>query len=129
MNTMQEVVDAFGSLRWTREVDSRGNGFAYSVLGGNRESDEIYVLAVIQNAEAPRHTHGVGGTYGEKVGTFIGELHDVDEDGRPIQIGPQDVHLHRPGSTHAPRADFWFGFYHQPRGAKLALEDENLKLA
>lgn len=130
MKTIREVVDAFHNLRWTLEVDGKGDGFAYTVLGGVREKREVYILAVIQNATAPRHMHRGGASYGEKIGTFIGELHDRDDEGNEITIGPNDVVIHRTSSPHAPHADFWFGYYHQPRGSELVPEGEGeMKLA
>ena len=95
---------------------------AYAILGGNRETGEIYVLAVIQNSVAPRHLHREGAEYGEKIGTFAGELRDVDDEGREVTVGPDDVLYHGPGTVHAPRAKFWFGYYHQPRGSAIVKE-------
>jgi hypothetical protein len=120
VKTIQDVVEAFGGLRWTVEVDEKGDGFAYSVLGGSKKTGEIYVLACIQNAVTPRHAHPGG----ERIGTFAGELHDRDESGDPVTIGPKQIFEHGAGSVHAPRADFWFGFYHQPRGSRLVAEGD-----
>jgi hypothetical protein len=124
MKTIREVVDAFRALRWTVEVDEKGDGFAYAVLGGVRETGEVYVLAVIQNATSPLHIHRAGAQYGEKIGTFVGELYDKDDEGNDIVIGSKDVVIHRTSTPHAPRADFWFGYYHQPRGSELVPEWE-----
>jgi hypothetical protein len=124
MKTLRDVVDAFRSLRWTVEVDEKGDGCAYAILGGKREAGEVYVLAVIQNSTAPRHTHRPGGEYGEKIGTFLGELLDKDDEGNDITIGPTDVHIHHSPSPHAPSAKFWFGYYHQPRGSQVVPEWE-----
>lgn len=119
MRKMQDVLAAFPKLDWKVRVDDEGNGTAYAVLGGDRGTGEVYVLAVIQNAAAPRHLHQEGAAYGEKIGTFAGSLHDRDDDGRPVVVGPDDVLIHGPGTVHAPSATFWFGYYHQPRGSLL----------
>ena len=76
-------------------------------------------IAILQNAAAPAHRHGPGEEYGERIGTFFGAIEDVTDDGRPIEVGPDDVLYHAPGSLHQPRAKFWFGYYHQPRGSEL----------
>lgn len=119
MRSIAEVVASMGQLKWRVDTDSAGNGTAYAILGGIKETGEIYVLAVIQNSVAPRHLHREGGDYGEKIGTFVGELYDIDDLGNPVVIGPSDVLIHGPGTVHAPRANFWFGYYHQPRGSVL----------
>lgn len=122
MQTIAEVVAAFPNLKWRVDADAEGRGTAYAVLGGTRATGEIYVFAVIADATAPRHLHRGGADYGEKIGTFVGALHDFDDAGNPVVIGPSDVLYHGPGTVHAPRAQFWFGYYHQPRGSELILD-------
>lgn len=122
MKTIAEVLAAFPSLKWRVDGDPEGSGTAYAVLGGNRASGEIYVFAVIADSVAPRHRHREGADYGEKIGTFVGELLDHDDEGNPVVIGPSDVLYHGPNTTHAPRARFWFGYYHQPRGSELVID-------
>lgn len=124
MKSLAEVLSTFSRLNWKTQVDDSGNGNAYAVLGGNRETGELFVFAILQNAAAPAHKHGPGEEYGEKIGTFFGEIEDVTDDGIPVKIGPNDVLYHGPGTRHRPRAKFWFGYYHQPRGSELVLDDD-----
>lgn len=119
LHSIDEVIATFPKLAWKKDVDAEGNGTAYAVVGGNRERNELWVFAVIQNAAAPRHRHEPGAEFGEKIGTFAGELYDRDDQGRAVCLGPADVLYHAPGSVHQPRADFWFGYYHQPRGSTV----------
>jgi len=123
MQTLAAVLTAFPALKWRTDTDTigagAGAGTAYAIVGGDKSTGEIYVFAVIQRATAPRHFHRPGGDYGEKIGTFAGALHDYDDDGNRVTVGPNDLLIHGPGTTHAPWADFWFGYYHQPRGSEL----------
>lgn len=123
MKNSLEVVAAFPKLNWKTDLDEFGNGSAYAIVGGNRETGELFVFAILQNAAAPAHRHGPGEEYGEKIGTFFGAIEDVTDDGRPIEVGPDDVLYHAPGSIHQPRAKFWFGYYHQPRGSEIVGPD------
>ena len=122
MKTIAEVVAGFPNLKWRVDADDAGRGTAYAVLGGDRSTGEVYIFAVIAESTAPRHLHRPGADYGEKIGTFVGELIDVDDEGNPVVIGPSDVLYHGPGTVHAPRAQFWFGYYHQPRGSELVID-------
>ncbi|MCA9727960.1 MAG: hypothetical protein KC729_09780, partial [Candidatus Eisenbacteria bacterium] len=112
MQSSRDVLATFAKLNWKTDLDEEGNGSAYAIVGGNRETGELFVFAILQNAAAPAHRHGDGEDYGEKIGTFFGELEDETDDGRPVRIGPDDVLYHAPGSIHQPRAEFWFGYYH-----------------
>ena len=119
LRSMDDVLATFPKLNWKKDVDADGNGTAYAVVGGDKQTGCLWVFAVIQKATAPRHRHERGAEFGEKIGTFAGELYDRDDSGRSVCLGPADVLYHEPGSVHQPHADFWFGYYHQPRGSTI----------
>ena len=88
-------------------------------LGGNKETDEIFVLAALEKASAPAHEHIPGGPYGELIHTLSGELHDYTDDGEKVVLIPGETLMHAGATKHEPWAiGFWLGFYHQPRGQR-----------
>lgn len=120
LNNLDAVLAAFPFLRWKTHTGPDGQGrTAFAILSGNKETGEIWVLAVIEGTNAPEHEHLDGGPYGELIWTLAGELEDVADDGTPVRLGPGSVIVHKGGSAHSPRATFWFGGYHQPRGSRL----------
>lgn len=130
LRSLDEVVATYQLYKWQIKPGATGTGrMAYAVVSGNKETGEIFVLAVLEDATAPRHRHHDGGLYGEWIITISGRLIDVTDDGQEI-ILPPGTTLHHMGNTvHAPRATFWFGFYHQPRGSSVVLEDEPVSSA
>ena len=118
--SIDDVTARLSSLKWRVYPGESGGKTAFTILGGNKETGELHVLAAIEGGSAPEHEHLAGGTYGELILTIAGELEDVSDDGEPVVLKPGQMLVHRGGSVHVPRASrFWFGYYHQPRGSRL----------
>lgn len=122
-SSIDDVLAKLSSLKWrvypAGEGDAAGKT-AFTVLGGNKETGEVHILAAIERGAAPRHEHVEGAAYGELILTIAGELEDIADDGEHVILRPGQMLFHRGGSIHAPRAStFWLGYYHQPRGSKL----------
>lgn len=119
-SSLEEITTIFGNLKWRTYPSPQGEGrTSFAVIGGNKKTGEIHVLAVIENCAAPEHEHTAGGQYGELIITIAGELEDVTDAGEPILLRPGMHLVHGGGTRHQPRAKFWFGYYHQPRGSTL----------
>lgn len=120
-----EIVARLPRFRWEVHPGAKGGKIAYAVVSGNKETGEVWVLAILEDAKAPAHEHIAGGSYGEMIVTFSGCLLDVADDGKPVQLLPGSILEHRGGSIHAPEPlkgpdnAFWFGLYYQPRGSRL----------
>lgn len=114
-------------LKWkVEEVEGLDGGIgriAFAVIGGNKSTGEIHVLAALENAAAPHHKHGppsLGNQYGELIISIAGELEDEDDATKPVMLGPGMHLVHAPGTHHRPRAPrFALVYYHQPHGSKL----------
>lgn len=121
MNDVDSVIAAHPQFRWKIQPGGGGEGImAYAVVGVNKGTGELWVMAVIERCSALNHQHNLGGEYGEMIVTLAGELHDFDDEGRAVVHRPGDPPLfHAPGSVHAPGALFWVGLYHQPCGSSL----------
>ncbi len=124
--SVSEVVEKLPRFRWKVQEPSSGGKIAYAVISGNKETGEVWVLAILENAAAPRHEHVAGGPYGEWILTIAGCLQDVDDSGKEIHLYPGDMLFHGGGTIHTPKPSsagnnaFWFGLYHQPRGSRPA---------
>lgn len=118
--SIDDVKEKLPWYKW-RVYDAPGGGkTAFTVIGGNKETGELHVFAAIEGGDAPEHEHIDGGPYGELILTIAGELHDHTDEGEPVVLRPGQVLMHRGGSIHVPRApQFWFGYYHQPKGSRL----------
>lgn len=117
--SMYQVLEMLPDLKWRLHGQT-----AFAIIGGNKETGELHVLAVIEHGSAPEHEHIDGGPYGELIITISGELEDVDDDGVPVMLGPGQMLIHRGATVHTPKAsNFWFGYYHQPRGSRLIKKD------
>ena len=118
--SIDDVTTKLPFYKWRVHETPEGGRTAFTVLGGNKETGELHVLAAIERGSAPEHEHVDGGTYGELILTIAGEMQDVTDEGEPVVLRPGQVLVHRGGSVHVPRAStFWFGYYHQPRGSRL----------
>lgn len=118
--SIDDVTSRLSWYKWKVYPSPDGGKTAFTILGGNKETGELHVLAAIEGGAAPRHEHLDGGPYGEMILTIAGELEDLTDDGEPIVLRPGQILMHRGGSVHAPKASrFWLGYYHQPRGSKL----------
>lgn len=122
------AVELLKGLNWKcQEVPgykdaSRSGHLGYAVLGGNPKTGDILVMAVIENAAAPKHRHREGAHYGERIWTLTGALHDVADNGTPVILTPESgLLVHGPGTIHQPWAEWWIGWYHQPRGSEILL--------
>ncbi len=117
---LDNIVATFHDLRWRVSESGPIGRVAYAVIDGNKQTGEIHILVAMEKAAAPLHEHLSGGTYGELILTFDGELDDVTGEGQPIKLLPGMHLIHEPNSRHQPKTStFWFGYYHQPCGSKL----------
>ena len=120
LKSIDDVRERLAWFKWKVYDSPAGGRTAFTILGGNKETGELHVLAAIEGGAAPEHEHQDGGPYGELILTISGELEDVTDDGKPIVLRPGEILMHRGASIHAPRAPrFWLGYYHQPRGSRL----------
>lgn len=115
--SLAEVMEKLPQFRWKVHDAPHGGKTAFAITSGNRETGELHVLAVLENAQVPGHEHIAGGPYGELILTIAGELYDMSDEGRHVYLKPGDVLIHAGGTSHMPHATFWFGYYHQPRGS------------
>ena len=119
-HSIDDVIARLPSLKWRVYPSDDGGKTAFTVLGGNKETGEVHILAAIERGSAPRHEHVDGGAYGELIMTIAGELEDIADSGEHVILRPGQMLFHRGGSIHTPRAStFWFGYYHQPRGSRI----------
>lgn len=121
LRTWDQVMEAFPTshFRWKIHSAEGGGRYAYAVLSGNRETGEVWVLEVMENAVAPEHIHTVSERYGELVFILEGELVDVNDDGDAVVLSKGNVLMHHSPRPHAPSASFVVLVFHQPRGSKL----------
>jgi hypothetical protein len=122
VQSLDEVLAALPDLKWKREPAGEGE-MAFTILGGDKATGEIHILAVLENCHAPKHFHVgyIGGIiYGELIFGIAGDLEDVRDDGTPITVRPGMMLVHGPATTHMPRAKFWVGYYCQPYGSRSA---------
>ena len=124
--SVEDVRSTFPDMKWrvsdAVNPDGSTGKIAFAVIGGNRDTGNIHVLAVLENAAAPAHTHEpatVADPYGELIITIAGVLEDRRDDGTPVSLGPCMTLVHGPNTTHRPHARFWFGYFDQPCGSKL----------
>ena len=118
--SIDDVLARLPMYKWKAYPTPEGGRTAFTILGGNKETGELHVLAAIEGGSAPEHEHLDGGAYGELIMTIAGELQDVTDEGEPVTLKPGQMLFHRGASVHVPRASgFWLGYYHQPRGSRL----------
>ena len=102
-------------FRWTRQGGPDGCGWlAYTGVIHPNKGASIGIGA-IERTKAPLHRHDgheiiIGGQ---------GGLGDVDDLGRPFELKPSKIYVHRDGTIHQPEADFWVGIYRQLRGRTI----------
>ncbi|MDP3965155.1 MAG: hypothetical protein Q8Q20_05915 [bacterium] len=121
INSVESAMRVLSFLKWKEPPAEEGKGrTAFAVLGGNRETGEVWVMAAIEGGAAPDHEHLPGGRYGELIITLAGTLEDTTDSGQEVQVGAGQILVHGDMTTHAPRASkFWLGIYHQPRGSRV----------
>ncbi|MEK7552294.1 MAG: hypothetical protein AAB534_02655 [Patescibacteria group bacterium] len=120
MSGLDQVVATYPQLKWKVHPSADGKGrTAYAVVSGNRETGELWVMAVIENCTVPKHRHNSGGKYGEMILTISGALYDTIAHGHEVIYSSGSVVFLPEDSVHAPHAVFWHGLYHQPRGSTL----------
>ena len=118
--TLADVEAAYPTLKFKVRPRDDGEGFtAFAVRYRESQTSEVLVRAVIVNDKAPKHRHRPGGPYRELIYTIAGVLHDVADDGNPIDLTPGSVLVHTSDDPHQPHATFWVGDYYQPYGSDV----------
>ncbi len=108
-------------VKWKVRSDPKSaptGRIAFAVLGGDKDTGEVWVLAILEGAAAPKHRHNPGGPYGERIITLAGALVDTADDGTPVLLEADQELIHAGDTIHEPRANFWVGLYHQPCGSE-----------
>lgn len=116
VTTLDGVIAFFSKLTW-KVIDLAGGGrSAFAVIGGDKSTGDIVVIACIEGGTTPLHVHPGG----EVIHTWAGMLmFDAELGGALYELLPNTTMKLEPDSQHAPRADFWVGIYRQPKGSTL----------
>jgi hypothetical protein len=121
---LEFIADNHDTPKWNAYPGEHGTGWiTFTVMPpSSKESGLVCAITVIINDAYPRHKHNGGGCFGEKTGTYLGALHDTEDDGKPIILLPGMEIIHAGESIHEPHArndGFWMGWFLQPRGSKI----------
>lgn len=128
IQSIDDLIKAFPDFKWNVRNLEGGGQTAYVIIGGDKKTGDITILAAIEKGRVPKHTHRGREPfeYGERIITLIGQLKGVSEEDPDLALDP-GIHDLAPGSQHQPYADFWVGIYHQPGGEVQEKESSTKK--